>query len=209
MKNPFKWHVHELYIDPLLHKATAIDRHYRAIIKIPLFSMVIQQEGGWGCFLIRHPLSLSTIKETLKHFLLKQNERSRSTFSKLIYMPFRLCSINRIFHVFFFHQKMPDDYAECHPARVGWIAENLWKCSALPEPERERAREGGNILARAENAPCWIFISFNRQLLWTYKGVFVKCYWSSQISLSLLQTHPGHISASKQAVLLPDVIIER
>lgn len=132
-----------------------------------------------------HPLSLSTIKHTLKHFLLKQNELSRSAFSKVIYMPFRLSSINPIFHVFFHHEMLTLNVIQ----RVLFDSQKIWKCSALAE--RKNKTKQNNNLARVENAPCWIFISFNRQPFWTYKGVFVKCYWSSQISLSLLQHTVG------------------
>lgn len=104
-----------------------------------------------------HPLSLSTIKHTLKHFLLKQNELSRSAFSKVIYMPFRLSSINPIFHVFFHHEMLTLNVIQ----RVSFDSQKIWKCSALAE--RKNKTKQNNNLARVENAPCWIFISFNRQ----------------------------------------------
>lgn len=170
----------------------ATQRHWKAIIRIPLFSMVIKQGK---CFLISHPLSLSTITQTLKHFFLKQTKLSRSTFSQLIYMPFRLCFMNPIYHVFF-HHKMLGDYAECHPNRVVWISENA---------QQQGRGKGKNThthnLARVENAPCWIFISFNRKSLSTHKAVFVERCWSSQILVAA--TNPACISA-----LLSDVIVK-
>lgn len=134
IRNHREWHDRELCNDPLLYMPAATQRHWKAIIRIPLFSMVIKQGK---CFLISHPLSLSTITQTLKHFFLKQTKLSRSTFSQLIYMPFRLCFMNPIYHVFF-HHKMLGDYAECHPNRVVWIAANLWKCSAAGERKRKK-----------------------------------------------------------------------
>lgn len=110
-------------------------------------------------------------------------------------MPFRLSSMNPIVHVFFHHKKL-DDCTECHLTHDGLITENLWKCAALAKNNNNNKTHN---LARVENAPCWICISFNRQLLWTYKGVFVKYCCSSHISLCAA-THPGRIAAG---VFLP------
>lgn len=88
-------------------------------------------------FLNKPPIISEHHNVTLKHFFLKQTKLSRSTFSQLIYMPFRLCFMNPIYHVFF-HHKMLGDYAECHPNRVVWIAANLWKCSAAGERKRKK-----------------------------------------------------------------------
>lgn len=60
-------------------------------------------------------------KQAFKHFLVSDQELPRSTFMpficQLIYMLFRLGSGRPVFHVFF-HHKMLDDYAECHPTAV-------------------------------------------------------------------------------------------
>lgn len=154
-----------IYSNIFLHEATATDRHSKAIIWIHLFSMSIKL----GKIESYKPLIISDHHEgDIKRVSSKAEWDLKVTFSWTL------------FHAIYVELHKSHLSCVLSPQDVGWLRwmspnacrlnkRNLWNALHLVWKK----------IGRAETAPCWICISFNRQLLWTHKDAFVKCCWSS------------------------------